>query len=266
MKKSQPEIETEEIFEDYMTDYRDKAAGQRYFPIVGYIGIILAILLGAIIIGLSIIFSSGKVPVLGFLNSNSINLNANTNSGVDPNAVVNIAISPDYPMLGSKDAPVTLIEFADFQCPFCKEFQDQTFAQIKSKYIDTGIAKFYFIDFPFLGAESDSSGIAAECARQQDKFWAYHDLLYKNQGSENSGAFSDLILKKLAKQAGLNTTTFASCQKDSKTADTITQQFQAGKDAGVQATPTIFINGKKIEGVNPFADYQTAIELARKGK
>ena len=261
-----PLLGTEEIFEDPPLDYPEPSPGQKYFPALAYTGIILAILLGAVIIAISIIISSGRAP--SFLgNFNAAGVNSNLNSGAKSlPAIMDIPLSPDYPMLGSKDAPVTLVEFADFQCPYCKKFQDQTFAHINRKYIDTGIAKFYFLHFPFLGPESQAAAVAAECARQQDKFWQYHDSLYAAQGLENSNAFSDAVLKKLAKQLGLNAAKFAACQTDQKTAAAIDAQFQAGKDAGVEATPTVFINGQKNEGDNPFAGYQAEIEQARKGQ
>lgn len=259
--------ETEEIVEDYTVDYSDKASGQKYLPIAAYVGIIFAIILGAIIIAFSIVISSGKVPGFGFLNSNSSPLANNVVSeSPAPPAFVDIKTSPDYAVMGSPDAPVTVIEFADFQCPFCKEFQDKVFAQLKSKYVDTGIVKFYFLHFPFIGQESEDAAIAAECARQQNKFWPYHDLLYVTQGDENSNAFSDTVLKKLAKQAGLNAAKFATCQSDKKTAATVADQFQVGQDAQVDATPTLFINGKRNSGSGTFAGYQRAIEEARKAK
>jgi protein-disulfide isomerase len=264
--KRKSEVENLRDFRDYTIDHSDQAYGKKYYPVAAYIGIIFAILLGAVIIALSIMLSSGRTPSF-FSSSNTSNNSANINS--DPGTVpaaVDLKLSPDYPMLGSSDAPVTMVEFADFQCPFCKEFQDKTFAQLKSKYIDTGIVKFYFVAFPFLGDESQFAAVAAECARQQDKFWEYHDLLYEKQGLENGGAFSDSVLKKLAVQLGLNSAKFATCQKDPKTADAIAQQFQAGQDAGVQATPSIFINGILNEGANPIATYQKAIEQAQKGQ
>jgi len=269
-RKPKPDLEAEEILEDYPIDYSDQVAGKKYFPVAAYVGIILAILLGAIIIALSIIISSGKAPLLfgnSLLGANMAGNNANTNSAVKVQPeIVDLQISADYPMLGSEDAPVTLVEFADFQCPFCKQFQDRAFGQIKSKYIDTGIAKFYFLHFPFLGPESQSAAVAAECARQQDKFWQYHDLLYATQGLENSNAFSDAVLKKLATQVGLNAAKFAACRANEKTIEIVGRQFQAGKDAGVEGTPTVFINGKKYEEAQPFSSYQSAIEQARKGQ
>jgi protein-disulfide isomerase len=250
--------------EDYRIDYSDRAQSQKYLPLAAYIGIILAILLGAVIIALSIMLSSGKGPAF-LTNLNGPANNPNTNTAVaTPPANTDIKISPDYPMLGSPDAPVTFIEFADFQCPFCKQFQDEAFAQLKSKYIDTGIVKFYFLHFPFLGDESQAAAVAAECARQQGKFWQYHDLLYETQAMENSGAFSGAVLAKLANQGGLSAAKFAACQKDPKTAAAVTAQFQAGEAAGVQATPSIFINGKLKEGANPITVYEAEIEAARK--
>lgn len=266
--KTHPD-DTAEIYEDYESEYRPEK-GQ---SVLGYLGIIFAILIGSTIIGLSVIFSSGKVPGFGLFNvnlpaaqQNSVNTTgSNANSPANTNTVVEIPLSPNYPMLGSADAPVTMVEFADFQCPYCKDFQDNAFAKIKSDYIDKGIVKFYFLNFPFLGDESTSAAISAECARQQNKFWPYHDLLYHTQGLENSGVFSDAELKKLATQAGLNLTKYNSCIKSPDTAQAVAQQFKLGQDSGVRATPTIYINGKKDEGSNLYSEYKALIDQAAKG-
>lgn len=279
MKKTNPkteenEVELVEFEESYTIDKRDREAAQKYFPIAAYIGIILAILLGAIIIGISILLSSGRVgnTLLGEAFSNkdkgAVGIDSKIqNSETKPLSTnATVEIQENYPMLGSKDAPVTIIEFADFQCPFCKEFQDKAFQQIKTKYIDTGLVKFYFLHFPFLGPESDLAANASECARKQNKFWEFHDLLYKAQKAENSGALGDTVLSKLAKESGMNQVNFNSCISNDETTNTVQMQLQVGKEAGVVATPTLLINGKKIEGSNPFISYQSVIEKALKSR
>lgn len=250
---------------EYKYDYRDRQASMQYFPVAAYVGIIVAILVGALIIGFSIILSSGKYSDLRGSNSNIIAAANNSDSQIqNAPAYADIKLLDEYPFMGSKDAPITLVEFADFQCPFCKKFHDEALSKIKSEYIDKGIVKFYFLHFPFLGPESDAAAIAAECARQQNKFWEYHDLLYKTQGLENSGAFSDESLLELAKQAGLDIEKFNSCKADPKVAEAVKQQMEIGQQNGVEATPTVFINGAKYEGSNPFSSYQALIEKLKK--
>ena len=104
---------------------------------------------------------------------------------------------------GDANAPVTIDLYADFQCPYCAQF-DPVLQQLGPNYIDTGKVKLVFHDFAFIGAESDAAAQAAMCAGDQDKFWMFANDLYQHQGAENSGVFSSSNLKKLAVAAGLD--------------------------------------------------------------
>ena len=172
----------------------------------------------------------------------------------------NITLSKDAPFLGQSNAPVTIVEFADFQCPFCKQFQDTIFPSLKRKYTDTSKAKFYFQDFPFLGDESQQAAEAAKCSGDQNKFWEYHDLLYANQKAENSGTFSTDNLKKFAVNLNLDTAKFNTCVDGHVYKTDVETQTQAGQQYGVSATPTVFVNGKRFEGVGQIADYEKTID------
>ncbi|MBI2462986.1 MAG: DsbA family protein [Candidatus Spechtbacteria bacterium] len=164
------------------------------------------------------------------------------------------------PVIGSTDAPVIVVEFADFQCPFCGLFAKNTYSQIKSQYIDTGKVKFVYRNFAFLGLESQDSANAAYCAQDQGKFWEYHDYLYSHQNGENEGAFIKDNLKKFAQDLGLDSSSFDSCVDFSKYQDRVTADIKAGRDAGVTGTPTVFIGGKLISGAQGFQIYADAIE------
>jgi protein-disulfide isomerase len=205
--------------------------------------------------------------VLGFRYFNQrINNLAQQQTGALPTQqslpVVDVTVKPNAPTLGPSEAPVTLIEFADFQCPFCKKFQDEVFPQLKSRYTDTGKAKFIFQDFAFLGEESLQAAAAAKCAADQQQFWPYHDLLYAKQGSENSGTFSNTALKSFAQQLGLNQAEFNQCVDSGKYTQAVQDETTAGQSFGVSATPTLFINGQKYEGVGSVLEYTTVIEQA----
>ncbi len=253
---------------NYKVDYRDQVAGQKYYPIAAFLGIIVAIIVGSVIIGFSIIISSGRGPasIDKLLSAkNSADSMEQVVGGTDSDAVAaldpaSIELKDSYAMTGLPEAPVTIVEFADFQCPFCKEFHDNALAQIRSKYVETGKVKLYFMQFPFLGPESETSAIASECARQQGKFWEYHDALFEIQGLENEGGFSDSNLTKISQQLNLDQTKFKACQKDTNTVKAIAEQMQKGQSYGIEATPSLFINGKKVEGANPFSSYQSIIE------
>lgn len=216
-------------------------------------GVILAILIGAWIIGMSIIM--GSLLIVRHLN--------NTVIGTQ-NQKVDIALTDKDPVLGNKDAPVTVVEYADFQCPFCKEFQDIIFPGFKTSYIDSGQIKFVFKNYSFLGQESFDAAEAAKCAQDQNKFWEYHDLLYASQSAENSGAFKVDNLKKFATSLGLDQNKFNQCVDSRTHKDEVANEVPLGSSYGVGSTPTIFINGTMYEGLMSQAQYQTHIEEALK--
>ncbi len=182
-----------------------------------------------------------------------------------PGAKVTVA-NGDFPALGDKNAKVKVIEFADFQCPFCKQWFDQTESQLIKDYVNTGKVAFYFRDFAFLGQESNFAGEAAYCANDQGKFWAWHDYLYSHQGQENSGAFSKANLEGFAAAMGLDTNQFNSCLETDKYAKNVTDDTAAGQKATVNGTPTVFVDGIPLVGAQPYTALKAAIdqELAKK--
>lgn len=173
-------------------------------------------------------------------------------------------------ILGNANAPVTMIEYGDYQCPFCgTEFFAQTEPLIVQNYVNTGKVRFVFRDFAFLGAESDAAANAAQCAEDQNKLWAYHDALYTAKvaddakgGSEDDGFFSTAELLKLGQQVGLDMSTFTSCVQNNSDASIVTQEKTAATAQGVDSTPTFYINGTQILGAQPYAQFQAAIETA----
>lgn len=157
------------------------------------------------------------------------------------------------PVLGSKNAKVTVIEFGDFQCPFCEKWFTDVEANLIKDYVNTGKVKFAFRHFAFLGEESTWAAEASECANEQGKFWEYHDYLYKNQGPERSGTFAKDKLKGFAQVLGLDTTKFNSCLDSDKYAKNVTDDQAAGQKAGVNGTPTTFVNGQTVVGAQPYS-------------
>ena len=157
------------------------------------------------------------------------------------------------PFLGDKNAKVTIYEFADFQCPFCKRFFDQTFSQLKSKYIDTGKAKLVFIDLAILGQESTDAAEAAKCAGDQEQFWAYHDMLYQNQNGENLGTFNSKQLANFAEKLHLNLDGFNKCVTGHKYAEKVNAEQNLARKYGLGATPSFIINGKIVKGTQPIS-------------
>jgi len=177
----------------------------------------------------------------------------------------------DAAVLGKANAKVTMVEFADFQCPFCQRFFNDSFGAIKSKYVDTGKVKVVFRNFPLpFHSNAQKAAEAAECAYRQGKFWEYHDLLYKNGQGDGTG-LATVDLKKYADGLGLNkgtlgfgTNKFNTCLDSGAAAAVVAQDIKDGQSVGVNGTPTFFINGKQLVGAQPTAAFDQAIEEALK--
>lgn len=169
----------------------------------------------------------------------------------------------NLPILGDEKAKITIIEFADYQCPFCESFFSQVEPILRDQYIKKGQVKIQWRDFAFLGPESFWASEAARCANDQGKFWQYHDLLFNRQKGENEGAFSKENLKKFASELGLNTQEFDACLDTGKYTQAVKDDSDYGRSVGVTGTPGTFINGEQVVGVNradPFTQFKTVID------
>ena len=167
--------------------------------------------------------------------------------------------SAGSPSKGPKSAPIELIEFSDFQCPFCLR-ADPTVQQVLSTYGDK--IRFVYRHYPLPNHPSARPAAeAAACAAEQDKFWPYHDLLFANPSK-----LSDADLKQHASTLGLNTGQFNTCVDTHKPKGLIDADLKAGEEAGVNGTPAFYINGRMISGAQPFDVFKTIIdeELSRK--
>jgi len=162
----------------------------------------------------------------------------------------------DDAIKGSSNAPVTMIEFSDYECPFCGRYFQQTYPQIVKEYVDSGKVKIVFRDFPLSFHENaQKAAEAAECAGEQGKYWEMHDKLFKNQDALEVNS-----LKQYAKELGLNTKTFDDCLDSGKMDSEIQKDFEDGQDAGVSGTPAFFINGIPLTGAQPFEEFKKIIE------
>jgi len=244
-----------------------------------------SIIIGAILISASVFYNT-KLLIKYFDNLQTKSLNAaaaviqaqggdlgNQQAAApsDVQGAVQVPERKDAAVLGSKSAKVTMVEFSDFQCPFCVKFFKETYGQIKSKYIDTGKVKLVFRHYPLpFHQNAQKAAEAAECANRQGKFFEYHDLLFENSQSDGSGlAIADL--KKYADQLGLNKGTlgfgkdkFNQCLDKGEAAETVKKDVSDAQSAGISGTPSFFVNGKKIVGAQPFSSFEQAIEEALK--
>jgi protein-disulfide isomerase len=177
---------------------------------------------------------------------------ADQQPALDPNTRYTVEIG-ENPTLGPANAPVTIIEFSDFRCPYCGRFARETFGRIASEY--EGQVRMVFRDYPILGPESLSAALAAECADDQGKFWDFHDGLFNNQQALGR----DLYLR-LAADYELDVDSFTTCIDTQQHLEEINTDFTAGQNLGVTGTPTFFINGRPISGAQPFESFAQAIE------
>jgi protein-disulfide isomerase len=154
----------------------------------------------------------------------------------------------DLPVLGNPNAPITIIEFSDYQCPFCGFFAQEVLPRLKAEYIDTGQVKFFYRDYAFLdekpgitGRESHWAAEAARCAAEQGKFWEYHDHLFRNQQGENEGNFSKEYLKLFAQEIIFDKGEFNNCLDSGRYVKEILDDIASAQDYGIKGTPSFFI-------------------------
>lgn len=175
-------------------------------------------------------------------------------------------------VLGKSSATVTIIEFTDYQCPFCSRHFTQTFGQIKKEYVDTGKVKYESRNFPLsFHPNAQKAAESAECALDQNKFWEMHDKLFTGQDawSPQSTDEAAKTFKKYASELGLNAGTFATCLDSGAKADMIAKDTADGSAAGISGTPGFWVLGpggksQKIEGAYPFASFQAAFDAMLK--
>jgi len=160
---------------------------------------------------------------------------------------------------GNKDAPVTIVEFSEYECPYCKSYVDETYVRIIEEYGDQ--IYYVFRDYPLaFHQHSQETAEAARCAGDQGEYWAMHDLLFaeRDEWAEKTDITSNLI--SYAQNLGLNTQQFSSCLSSGKYIQAIEDDLALGEKVGVSGTPSFFINGKMLVGAVPFENFQALIE------
>ena len=185
-----------------------------------------------------------------------------------PTAAVKISIDDD-PIIGDADAPITIIEFSDFQCPFCARFHTQTLPLILEEYIQKGKVRLVFRDFPIQSIHPNAlpASVAANCANEQGKFKEMHDALFENQSEWNKqDAVNALALfSQYAARIGLDQDTFDACLKSGKHIEEIRKDLDDGRDYGVSGTPGFFVGNDHIgyvelKGAQPFESFKKLID------
>ena len=185
-----------------------------------------------------------------------------------PNIPLKISIDND-PIIGNPNAPITIIEFSDFQCPFCAKFHIQTLPAIMNEYINDGKVKLVFRDFPIQSIHPNAlpASIAAECANEQGKFKEMHDILFEKQNEWSKKNTDNVIIlfNQYASEFGLEEEKFDSCLKNGKYIEEIQKDLYDGKAYGVSGTPGFFIGNDQIgfielKGAQPFENFKKVID------
>lgn len=172
----------------------------------------------------------------------------------------------DDAVLGDKDADITVIEFTDYQCPFCSRHYTETFSKIKEDYIDTGKVKYVVRDFALsFHPNAQKAAETTECAADQGKFWEMHSKLFSSQDEWSSSTDAVTVFKKFAKDLGMDSSAFDSCLDSSKHAEETLKDMQDGSASGIDGTPGFWIIGpddqqKQISGAYPYDTFKAAFD------
>ena len=186
----------------------------------------------------------------------------------NPPSLISISLDDD-PVKGNLNAPITIVEFSDFQCPFCAKFHSTTLPQLEANYIDSGKVKFVYRDFPIQSIHPNAvpAALASECADEQGMFWEYHDLVFENQKKWQglSGRIMVDTFEQYALELGLNTSDFNTCFESGKYVDEVKKDLQDGASYGITGTPGFFIGNDelgyvKIIGAQPYPVFERLIE------
>lgn len=247
----------------------DKITGNKFTPVLIILLIVGAFFLGSL---------STKVKMLekGSINGTAqgtANLQPAAPAAQPPQVTNGVASIDDDPVLGDKNAPVTIIEFSDYECPFCKRHFNDTFPQLVKNYVDTGKVKIVFRDFPLSFHEPMASkeAIAASCARDQGgdkKYFEFHHEIFKRTTSNGNG-LDDAKIQTIASDLKLNINTFTSCISNTAKADEVKKDIADGSAAGASGTPTFLvgkstgdgkIDGDLVVGAQPYAAFQAVID------
>src|SRR3989344_7364743 len=227
----------------------EKKQGDYFLPI--------SVLIAGVIIAGAVVYSAG------------LSGNDNETAALSPGeGVLPVGTAPeigDDVILGDPDAPVTLVEFGDYQCPFCGRFFSQTEPLLRKDYIETGKIKMVYKDLAFLGPESVAAAEAAECARDHGKYWIYHDALFEEEirdGREHNGNLNKALFMDIASSLELDLSAFETCVDSRKYKVEVEGDIQEARAIGANSTPTVYVNDVMILGAQPDSVFKDAIDKA----
>jgi len=212
-------------------------------------GAIIGVIVVAIVVGIAASYSSPS--------SETVNLDMGRTHG-------SISTAMGSPILGDPSAPITIVEFGDYQCEQCYAWFHETKPAIIQDYIDTGKANLVFVDLAFLGKDSIPASMATYCAEDQGMYWEYHDLLYNSQELVDGGWANSERLKAFAFSLDLDLELFESCLDSGKYSKRVQYNIQQARENDVRGTPGFFIVGpdgqQKIGGAQPFSVFKQILD------
>jgi len=212
-------------------------------------GVIIGVIVVAIVTVLAASYSSSP--------SETVNLDMGRTHGT-------ISTAMGSPILGDPSAPITIVEFGDYQCEQCYAWFHNTKPTIVQDYIDTGKANLVFVDLAFLGRDSIPASMATYCAEDQEMYWEYHDMLYDFQEHVDNGWANSERLKAFASSLGLDMELFESCLDSGKYSKRVQYNIQQAREHGVRGTPGFFIVGpdgqQQIGGAQPFSVFKKILD------
>ena len=223
----------------------------------------MAILFGALLVG-------GSITAFSNFGGNNNSSSSSSNPENIQQLISNLTspIIPGATAVGNENAPINIVEFGDYQCPFCARFNQETKADLISKYVDSGIVRFGFKDLVINDLPKDKlSTLAAEasyCAADQDKYWQYHDEVYRNSRGENTGWINNDSLRQFAKNIKIpNLITFSECLDSHKHSDIVKNNTDLASTLGIGSSPTfVLFNGTDlvaIPGAYPYEVFEKTI-------
>jgi len=217
--------------------------------------------IGAVIASVSIIISFLAFNAISDEPELIIKPTPNVQESIAPNVISSTFMANGSPILGDPNAPITLIEFGDYQCHFCNVHFHNTEHSLLENYIDTGKVKMIFKDFTIIGPDSVNAANGAHCADDQGKSWQYHDILYNNWTGENNGWASSDNLLRFAQEIELDIEQWSTCISESRHSQIISDSTKDARDLGITGTPAFFVIGPdnkvtRINGAQPYEVFE----------
>jgi protein-disulfide isomerase len=235
------------------------APASRIRRTAGWLGPLLALVVVAVLAALSARPSEeGGMSAEG----QTGNSRSGGGGGENPFAALVRRQEGDPTARGPVDAPIVMIEYADFQCPFCGRFARQTEPRLIQEYVDKGLLRIEWRDLPYLGPESRTAAAAARAAAVQGRFWEFHDALYAEERRVNSGALNASALRAIAASVGLDVARFEADSKTAVARDAIARDEQEATSLGITGTPAFIVAGTPIIGAQPYEEFKRVIDEA----